>query len=135
MTGAGVSVSSGIPTFRGQNGLYEKKFVLDGLELDPEAFINKMFFDSRPQPIWDWIESLQEMVKKSKPNKTHFLIHDILVEIAKKGKKAVLVTQNIDDFHIKPVNKQYEYHAIHGVANQMRCKNLHYQPYDKTKIY
>lgn len=44
------------------------------------------------------------------------------------------MTQNIDDFHIKPVNKQYEYHAIHGVANQMRCKNLHYQPYDKSKI-
>lgn len=31
MTGAGVSVDSGIPTFRGQNGLYEKKFNFDGL--------------------------------------------------------------------------------------------------------
>lgn len=55
VTGAGVSVESGIPTFRGQNGMYEKKFNVEGLELDPEAFINKVFFDKHPLPIWEWI--------------------------------------------------------------------------------
>lgn len=52
VTGAGVSVASGIPTFRGQNGLYEKKFVVDGVELDPEEFIKKEFFDKNPHLIW-----------------------------------------------------------------------------------
>lgn len=40
VTGAGVSADSGVPTFRGQNGLYSKKFNVEGMELDPEAFIN-----------------------------------------------------------------------------------------------
>ena len=48
ITGAGVSVESGIPTFRGQNGLYTKKFQFKEKELDPETFITKLFFSQHP---------------------------------------------------------------------------------------
>ena len=55
ITGAGVSVESGIPTFRGQNGLYTKKFKFQGKEMDPETFITKLFFSQHPEAIWEWI--------------------------------------------------------------------------------
>lgn len=74
------------------------------------------------------------MTAKAQPNETHLLIHECLLELRKKGKKPVLVTQNIDDLHMKPQNGEYEYHAIHGVANLIRCSNLHYQPYSLLKI-
>lgn len=52
MTGAGVSAPSGIPTFRGKNGLYSKKFKWEDQEIEPEAFITKMFYDKHPEAIW-----------------------------------------------------------------------------------
>ena len=70
----------------------------------------------------------------AKANKVHGLIDECLVELSKKGKHPVLVTQNIDDLHIKPINGEYEYHAIHGVASKMRCVNLHMHDFDITKV-
>ena len=48
------------------------------------------------------------------------------------NKKVTLVTQNIDDLHIKPENHEYEYHCIHGNAKFMRCEANHMRKYDKS---
>ena len=56
ITGAGVSAPSGIPTFRGKNGLYDKKFKWEGQEYDPEEFITKQFYNNHSEAIWEWIE-------------------------------------------------------------------------------
>jgi NAD-dependent deacetylase len=55
ITGAGVSAPSGIPTFRGINGLYDKKFTWEGQAYEPEEFITKAFYDKHPEAIWEWI--------------------------------------------------------------------------------
>ena len=48
VTGAGVSAPSGIPTFRGQGGLYSKKFEWEGKEYEPEEFITWAFYEKHP---------------------------------------------------------------------------------------
>ncbi len=44
LTGAGVSVKSGIPPFRGNNGLYDKKFEVGGKVLEPEEFLTNKYY-------------------------------------------------------------------------------------------
>lgn len=56
ITGAGVSAPSGIPTFRDKNGLYDKKFKIDGIIYSPQEFITNKFFLLHGKYIWNWIE-------------------------------------------------------------------------------
>jgi NAD-dependent SIR2 family protein deacetylase len=42
-----------------------------------------------------------------------------------RGKKVTIVTQNIDDFHIKPTKEEYKYYAVHGNVKEVRCDNDH----------
>lgn len=64
-----------------------------------------------------------------KPNKIHELIHELAKELAARGKQVTLVTQNIDDLHLKPSKKEYAYYAVHGNVKQLRCENNHLHPY------
>lgn len=57
----------------------------------------------------------------TKSNEVHHLIHECTLALTKKKKKVTLVTQNIDDLHIRPEDNEYEYHCIHGNAKFMRC--------------
>ena len=58
MTGAGVSVQSGIPTYRGKNGIDNKKFEFEGKEYAPEEIITKEFFDKHPEFYWQRFEEM-----------------------------------------------------------------------------
>jgi NAD-dependent deacetylase len=133
ITGAGVSAPSGIPTFRGKNGLYNKKFEHEGKEYEPEEFITKNFFDQHPKPIWDWVEEIYKMANTCKPNKIHLLIDKLATVLNARGKKVTIVTQNIDDLHLKPKEKGYGYFAIHGNVKLVRCDNLHLSPYQQFR--
>ena len=121
ITGAGVSAPSGIPTFRGQNGLYDKKFKWENEEYEPEQFISKEFYDKHPEAIWEWVEQIYKMAIKLKPNKIHELIDKLAKVLNARGKKVTIVTQNIDDFHIKPTKQEYKYYAVHGNVKEVRC--------------
>lgn len=56
-----------------------------------------------------------------KPNKIHELIDKLAKVLNARGKKVTIVTQNIDDFHIKPSKKEYSYYAVHGNVKEIRC--------------
>ena len=42
-----------------------------------------------------------------------------------RGKNVTIVTQNIDDFHVKPTKEEYKYYAVHGNVKEVRCDNNH----------
>ena len=106
-TGAGISVESGIPPFRGENGLWNK--------YDPHVLDLGFFFED---PLESWIsirEIFYDFFSESKPNKAHL----VLAEMEKNGLLKSIVTQNIDNLHFEAGSKTvYEFH---GNSKQLKC--------------
>jgi len=99
-TGAGISVESGIPPFRGKGGLWNK-YDPHLLELD--------YFLENPSTSWNVIrEIFYDHFGKAKPNKAH----TILAEMEQKGLLARIITQNIDNLHQEAGSKfVFEFHG------------------------
>ena len=84
LLGAGLSASSGLPTFRGAGGLWRNH---DAVSLaTPEAF------DQDPALVWRFYSYRRHMALNAKPNKAHFA----LAELAKKNKEFITLSQNVD---------------------------------------
>lgn len=99
-TGAGISVESGIPPFRGENGLWSK--------YDPNILdLNNFYLN--PIEAWKVIKEIfYEFFGEAKPNAAHYA----LAELEKLGKLHALVTQNIDNLHYDAGSKEvYEFHG------------------------
>lgn len=106
-TGAGISVESGIPPFRGENGIWNK--------YDPKIFDIDYYF-SNTEKTWQMIKSIFfEVIENVEPNEAHFG----LAKLEKLGILKGLITQNIDNLHTKAGNSDViEYH---GNTRQMIC--------------
>ena len=90
-TGAGISVASGIPDFRGEKGVFTstKKD-----EFNPEEVLSHSYFTSHTKEFFDFYRR-KMLYENAKPS----LAHKYFAELEKKGKKVVVVTQNIDGLH------------------------------------
>ncbi len=99
-TGAGISVESGIPPFRGENGLWSK--------FDP-VFLDINYFHHNPLKSWELIKEIfYDFFGKAEPNAAHFA----LAEIEQMGLLHATITQNIDNLHQKAGSKKvYEFHG------------------------
>jgi len=93
-TGAGISTESGLPDFRGPDGLWTRR----DSGLPPKA-MNKS---------WDAVE----------PNSGHYAI----VELQKLGKLKFLITQNVDNLHLKSGIRPELIAELHGNMTKLRCK-------------
>ena len=88
LTGAGVSVESGIPPFRGKGGLWEK--------IDPMEFAHIDAFIRDPAKVWNiLIREMKDIVDKARPNAAH----NGLAKLEKLGILNVIITQNVDGLH------------------------------------
>nr|MBC8363212.1 hypothetical protein [Candidatus Desulfatibia profunda] len=90
LTGAGVSAESGIPTYRGPDGLYTKS-------PDLENILTLENLKNNPIKIWEYINTLRILLVKSVPNKAHM----VLAKWEKEGgfNKFLIATQNVDGLH------------------------------------
>jgi len=107
LTGAGISSESGVPTFRGQEGLW-KNFRPEELAT-PEAFWND------PKLVWEWYDWRRNSIKGAKPNPGHYALADL----EKRVKNFTLITQNIDGLHQMSGSKNII--EMHGNIWQIRC--------------
>lgn len=106
VTGAGISHESGIPTFRGKDGLWRK---YDSMQLATiDAFYNN------PKLIWEWYEERRKNILNSKPNPGHFAIAEL-----EKYKKVVVLTQNIDGLHQRAGSTNVR--ELHGSIIRIKC--------------
>jgi NAD-dependent deacetylase len=106
-TGAGVSVESGIPPFRGANGVWNK-YDPSWLELD--------FFLSHPEKSWPVLkEMFYEYLAAARPNPAHLA----LAALEEKGLLQALITQNIDDLHRQAGNQRVL--ELHGNYRRLSC--------------
>ena len=102
-TGAGVSADSGIPTFRGEGGLW-RNFRAEELAT-PEAFARD------PALVWEWYEWRRGLVRAAAPNAAHRAIA-VLPD-------AVVVTQNVDALHARAGSADIV--ELHGNLFRVRC--------------
>lgn len=106
-TGAGISVESGIPPFRGELGLWNK--------YDPKV-LDINYFIQYPEDSWISIrEIFYDFFASSKPN----IAHNVLAKMEEKELLKSIVTQNIDNLHYEAGNKTvYEFH---GNSKKLKC--------------
>ncbi|MCI0405516.1 MAG: NAD-dependent deacylase [candidate division Zixibacteria bacterium] len=107
LTGAGLSAESGLPTFRGDEGLWKKYKALDLASLDG--------FRQRPQVVWDWYEYRRSIYAKARPNPGHLA----LTELEKFYPEFTLITQNTDGLHFAAGSESML--ELHGNIRRNRC--------------
>ena len=107
LTGAGVSTESGIPDFRGDNGIWDK--------YKPEIYANINSFIKNPQKFWQMAEKVAPKLFTAKPNPGHIA----LAELENMDILKAIITQNIDELHQKAgAVLVYE---VHGNINRFNC--------------
>ena len=122
LTGAGISAESGVPTFRGEDGLWKK--------FRPEELATFDAFMANPQLVWEWYEYRRKIIEEIKPNPAHLA----LVEFQNYFEKFDLITQNVDGLHLTAGSSGQETYQIHGNINKMRCsKECHATLYPLPK--
>ncbi len=89
LTGAGISSESGIPTFRGEEGLWQK--------FRPEELANFNAFMDNPKLVSEWYNYRRNIINKVKPNAAHHT----LVEFESVFPYITVITQNVDGLHQK----------------------------------
>jgi len=107
LTGAGISAESGVPTFRGEEGLWKK--------FRPEELANFHAFIRNPDLVWEWYAYRRKLIHEVKPNAGHYA----LVELERRVKEFTLVTQNVDNLHRRAGSKSMV--ELHGNIERSYC--------------
>ncbi|MFN7106070.1 MAG: NAD-dependent protein deacetylase [Pyrobaculum sp.] len=106
LTGAGVSTASGIPDFRGAQGVWR--------QVDPEKFEIDYFYKN-PDEVWDLFVRYLLPTFDVKPNPAHYA----LAELEKMGKLCVVITQNVDMLHQAAGSRNVI--ELHGALREVAC--------------
>lgn len=109
-TGAGISVDSGIPTYRDSG---------DGLwnSTDPAEVSSIQSFRDKPEWVWKWYGQRKRAVDRAEPNSAHLNI--AALETRFPDKRVTVVTQNIDGLHTRAGSRRVL--ELHGSINHIRC--------------
>ncbi len=115
VTGAGVSLASGIPTFRGSDpGAIWKRDLMELATL--------RYFREDPAGSWRWYLERFEKVLAARPNPAHLALAALERWQAGRGGRFLLVTQNVDTLHEKAGSR--ELIKVHGTADRVRCARV-----------
>lgn len=111
LTGAGISVESGIPPFRGKGGVWEK--------IDPMEFAHIDNFIQNPARVWDvLIKGMKEVLDTAQPNDGHLG----LARLEQMGILTTVITQNVDGLHQRAGNTDVvEFHGNFAWQRCMEC--------------
>ncbi len=107
LTGAGVSAESGVPTFRGENGLWKN--------YRPEELATPEAFHQNPVLVWEWYDWRRSLIAPLSPNPAH----GVIARMEKHFTDFTLITQNIDGLHHRAGNRNII--ELHGNIWKVRC--------------
>jgi NAD-dependent deacetylase len=112
LTGAGISRESGVPTFRGEDGLW-RKYRAEDLAT-PEAFARD------PMLVWEWYGWRRELISRAEPNAAHVALVEIEARLAARTSgHFTLITQNVDGLHELAGSRNVV--RLHGSIWHLRC--------------
>jgi NAD-dependent deacetylase len=107
LTGSGISAESGVPTFRGKNGLWKNHRA--------EELATPSAFRRNPRLVWEWYSWRRNLIDRVDCNPAHLA----LAELERRIKDFVLITQNVDGLHKKGGSKNIL--EFHGNIWEVRC--------------
>lgn len=113
LTGAGISKESGLDTFRDADGLWTKVRLED--VATPGGFARN------PGHVHDFHNRLRERMADYRPNPTHEALARLERELAARGGRLLVVTQNVDDLHERAGSRNLLH--MHGEILKLRCEN------------
>ncbi len=119
LTGAGISVDSGIPAFRGAQGLWTK--------YDPNEYATIDAFVSNPARVWTMLAEMHDLITRASPNAGHIA----LAELERMGRLSALVTQNVDSLHQRAGSRNVI--EFHGNGERLACIRCG-KKYDRDQI-
>jgi len=114
LTGAGISAESGVPTFRGADGLWEGHRIEE--VATPEAF------QHNPKLVWRFYNQRRTNLKKVAPNPGHLALVELETAIFQPD-DFTLITQNVDGLHREAGSRRLL--ELHGNIRRVRCTQCH----------
>jgi NAD-dependent deacetylase len=112
VTGAGISQESGIPTFRGKDGLWRNN--------DPMKLATIDAFYDDPKLVWEWYSERRENIFAAEPNLGHKAIAEL-----EKFSNVIVLTQNIDGLHQRAGSSKVL--ELHGSIIKIKCTVCDYK--------
>jgi NAD-dependent deacetylase len=112
-TGAGISTGSGIPDYRGPQGVWKRR--------QPVFYQDFMSSEQKRLEYWDLALEGWEGYRDAKPNAIHFAC----ARLERAGKVEMVVTQNIDGLHRKAGTSAEKLVEIHGTNLEVECQSCH----------
>ena len=138
LTGAGVSAESGVPTFRGPDGLWKS--------FRPEELATPEAFSRDPRLVWEWYAWRRELVEACAPNPAHGAMARAALD---RSGSLMIVTQNVDGLHHRAARSAVESSnvdpevafplEVHGAIHRDRCSSCSHRdptpgPVDSTSV-
>jgi NAD-dependent deacetylase len=109
LTGAGVSAASGVPTFRGADGLWKQH--------RPESIATAEAFQRDPKFVWEWYDWRRQVLSTKTPNRAH----EVLAAWSRRYPNFTLITQNVDGLHERAGTQNLI--RFHGSIWEVLCWN------------
>ncbi|KAL1306072.1 hypothetical protein AAFC00_004195 [Neodothiora populina] len=120
LLGAGLSASSGLPTFRGAGGLWRTH---DAMSLaTPEAF------EADPALVWQFYSYRRHMSMKARPNRAHFA----LAELARRKDGFMALSQNVDGLSQRAAHPPEKLQLLHGSLFNVKCTSFYCNYHDQN---
>jgi NAD-dependent deacetylase len=120
LTGAGISAESGVPTFRGKEGLWGK--------FKPEELATMSAFISNSRLVWEWYKWRRKVIGEVKPNPGHYALRDL----ERRFERFTLITQNVDGLHRAAGSENVL--ELHGNIYRNKCSDCSRQFPEDTDI-
>jgi len=128
LTGAGISAESGVPTFRGKDGFWNK--------YTPQELASPEAFSKNPSLVWEWYKWRQKLVLGVEPNAGHYALAEFEKIFTLLEKKFSIITQNVDSLHKRAGNRNV--YELHGNLMKNKCTSCTYtmtiNEVDESKI-
>lgn len=121
LAGAGLSAASGIPTFRGEDGLWKN--------YEANQLATPIAFKNNPKLVWEWYLWRINLIMECQPNEAH----KVLVNLEEKGYLTGIITQNVDGMHHRVGSTQEKVVTIHGDIMSASCTKCSYNQWWNEK--
>ena len=108
LTGAGISAESGIPTFRGKDGLWNR--------FDPSQLATYEAFLKDPKLVWKWYLWRMHLIANARPNPGHYAV----AKMEELFPDFLLITQNVDGLHREAGSRKLV--ELHGNIFRGKCR-------------